>query len=56
MERQTLITILIVVLVIIYFMQKKEHFRYYDSNIQRRTMLDNQPAQGFLLDTSAPGR
>lgn len=56
MERQTMVLVLIVILTFIYFTQRKENFRYYDSNIQKRSMLDNQPAQGFLLDTSAPGR
>ena len=53
---QTFITILIVILVIIYFTSNKEGFRYYDSNIQSRSMLNNQPAMGSMLDTSAPNR
>ena len=57
MNCQTFVIIAIIILVVIYTLPKKqENFRYYDSNVQRSSMLDNQPRMGFLLDNSAYGR
>jgi len=56
MNCQTFIIICLIILVVIYYLPKNDNFRMYDSNYQRRSMLDNQPANGFLLDTSAPYR
>ena len=57
MNCQTFVIISIIILVVIYSLPKKqEHFRYYDSNVQRSSMLNNQPRMGFMLDNSAYGR
>ena len=58
MDCQTFVIIAIIILVVIYSLPKsrQENFRYYDSNVQRSSMLDNQPRMGFMLDNSAYGR
>ena len=60
MNCQTFVIIALIILVVIYSLPKskpkQENFRYYDSNVQRSSMLDNQPRMGFLLDNSAYGR
>ncbi len=57
MDRLTVIIVLIVFLVIIKMtMPSSDSFKLLDTNYIKRNMLNNQPANGFLLDTSAPYR
>ena len=56
MDCQTFIIICLIILVVIYYLPKNDRFKLLDTNYQRISMLDNQPASGFLLDTSAPYR
>lgn len=58
MDCQSFIIICLIILVVIYYLPKNKNdkFKLLDTNYQRISMLDNQPASGFMLDTSAPYR